>query len=575
MTTNDRRYGQRHRDLRQQFAPLVLSGEVACVRCGDPILPGQHWHLGHRDGDPTAYAGPEHATCNMRAGRWRQLIDEEPPPEREGIPLDDPRWRVPWLTPLLKVPPDATWPRLMTVPHPRAVASLGPGFERFARRRSGRSLRWWQRLVARRLLEVDAAGELCWGVLVLSLARQLGKSWFLRELIWWRIHQRERFGEPQDVLHTGKDLAICKEVQREHRIYAKARRADYKVREVNGQEEIELLEDGSRWLIRAKESVYGYSVSAAAVDEAWKVDASALEEGLTPTMVERAQSQLWLVSTAHRRATSLMLERRALALEELDSGAGGDLLIEWSAPREAELSDLDAWRAASPHWSVGREADIARRLEQAHSGELRSEDEPDPVETFRAQWLNQWPQRRHVAPGKVEDLLPEGLWAALEAELEPSLEPVFVALEDDYGQGAAVAAACWLEDGRIEVDGWVRGDWDSAIVDLQRLSALRPIRELHVGASLLDRLEGAGLPRARPVTNTQTAPALALLRDLAAGGMLVHEATPDLDAALRRAQVREQAGGLVLASQGPRALVKALVWVLQAAHRPSRVPAIY
>jgi hypothetical protein len=33
--------------------------------------------------------------------------------------------------------------------------------------------------------------------------------------------------------------------------------------------------------------------------------------------------------------------------------------------------------------------------------------------------------------------------------------PVFVAIEeDDYGRGAAVAAACVLDDGRIEVDGW-------------------------------------------------------------------------------------------------------------------------
>ena len=104
------------------------------------------------------------------------------------------------------------------------------------------------------------------------MARQLGKSWLLRELLLWRIHQGERFGEPQDVLHTGKDLAVCKEVQRPARIWAKAR-DEYRVREVNGQEEIELLADGSRWMLRAKEAVYGYSVSCGAADEAWKVRA--------------------------------------------------------------------------------------------------------------------------------------------------------------------------------------------------------------------------------------------------------------------------------------------------------------
>jgi hypothetical protein len=53
-------------------------------------------------------------------------------------------------------------------------------------------------------------------------------------------------------------------------------------------------------MLRAKEAVYGYSVSLGAVDEAWKVRGSSVDEGLTPTMAEREQPQLLLVSTAHR-----------------------------------------------------------------------------------------------------------------------------------------------------------------------------------------------------------------------------------------------------------------------------------
>ena len=116
------------------------------------------------------------------------------------------------------------------------------------------------------------------------------------------------------MLHTGKDLAVCKEVQRPGRTWAKARPNQFTVREVNGQEQIERLEDGSRWLLRAKEAVYGYSASFGVVDEAWRVRASAVDEGLTPTMAEREQAQLVLFSTAHRRATALMLDRRKVAL---------------------------------------------------------------------------------------------------------------------------------------------------------------------------------------------------------------------------------------------------------------------
>ena len=105
------------------------------------------------------------------------------------------------------------------------------------------------------------------------------------------MQQTERFGEPQDVLHTGKDMAICKEVQRPVRAWARSR-LGCKVREANGEEEIELLENGSRWMLKAKEAVYGYSASLGVADEAWKVRAASIEEGLEPTMVEREQPQL-------------------------------------------------------------------------------------------------------------------------------------------------------------------------------------------------------------------------------------------------------------------------------------------
>ena len=251
------RWGANHKRLRKEFEPVVRAGGARCVRCGERILPWEPWDLGHVDGDKSRYAGPEHRACNRAtAGRkWPEPL-VEPEPEREGLAWSDKRWRVPWLRGLRRPPADATWPRLMTVPHQNAVGSLGPEFIRFAEERSGRSLRWWQRLAATRMLEVDSDGRLVWDVAVLSMARQCGKSWLLRELCLWRIHQGGRWGEAQDTLHTGKDLAVCKEVQRPARVWAKARPDLYKVREVNGQEEIELLENGSRWMLRAISSSF-------------------------------------------------------------------------------------------------------------------------------------------------------------------------------------------------------------------------------------------------------------------------------------------------------------------------------
>jgi hypothetical protein len=583
----DRGYGHGHQAARARLEPFVLSGRVRCARCREPIIPGEVWHLGHTE-DRRGYTGPEHERCNLHAGgvkgaavRWAPPPVQEAAPEREGVGASDARWRVPWLKGLRRVPSDAVWPRYMTVPHPRARGSIGPAFIAWAEERTGRPLRWWQRLVATRLLEVDGDGRLVWETLILSMARQLGKSWLLRELLLWRMHQGDRFGEAQDVLHTGKDLQVCKEVLRPALFWADDQ-PGYKVGRAAGEQYIERLADHSRWLLRARGAVYGYSVSVAAVDEAWKVKPEIVDEGLAPTMVERVQPQLWLVSTAHREATALMLTRRQVALGNLEQG-DGDLLIEWSAPKTAALDELAAWRAASPHWTPQRQRLVGKQLEAVQAGEAEvSDDEMDPVEAFRAQWLNQWPTRS-IPTGVAEYLLPGGLWAHL---CEPGLQgegPLYVAVEDFYGTGAAVAVAAPLEDGRIEVDGWVCPDWDTALLDVQLLGVLRPLREMLVGASVLSRVPPGTVPPPQPAGHAETRVGLPLLRDLAAGGMLAHdEATGEtrhgenvsLDEAVTTAQVKELSTGLSLVPAGATHLVKALAWAVNAAHKPAPVPGV-
>lgn len=58
-STTARGYGAEHQRQRRMIAPLVAAGLATCARCGERILPGQHWDLDHTD-DRTGYLGPSH-----------------------------------------------------------------------------------------------------------------------------------------------------------------------------------------------------------------------------------------------------------------------------------------------------------------------------------------------------------------------------------------------------------------------------------------------------------------------------------------------------------------------------------
>jgi hypothetical protein len=417
-----------------------------------------------------------------------------------------------------------------------------------------------------------------WEALLLSMARQVGKSWLLRELLFWRTHQGRRFGGEQSVLHTGKEVAICREVQRPARIWAKQRRDVYRVREVNGQEEICYTGDGylSRWMIRAKEAVYGITATMAGVDECWKVKPEAIEEALVPTMVEAPQSQLLLVSTAHRQATSLMLRRRQDALVVLGSGTG-DLLIEWSAAPNCDLGDRDGWRQASPHWTARRERLIAQRVEAALAGGGDDLDplEMDPVEAVRAQWLNIWPAGAARAE-RGEQVVDMARWAAAVCP-DDSVGPLAIGVADHHGRGGAVAFCGLLGDGRLVVGGELVAHRAEAWVRAGRAAAVRSGSVLVTSAALAADREVGDLPVDEVATNSgvDTAAAVSVVRDLLDTGRLTQDGSPEL--AVQLADARVNVGvRLALVPVGRVDLVLAMLWAVRAAAaRDIPAPAIY
>jgi len=487
---------------------------------------------------------------------------------------DDPCWdAAPWLDKLRKVPAEGSWPRLMTLPHPRAVGTYGPeALEAHARMTNGGRLRWWQRLAVYRLLEHDADGMLVWPEFIESTARQCGKSVGIRALAGWRILKApERWGD-QLVLHTGRELGIVREVLLPAWSWAERNGLEAARNNLNPGISTGPFMTGSRWVIRAKNAAYGLSPGEALVDEAWDVPAITVDEAIEPTLVEQISYQLGLFSTAHRKATGLVLERRASALLELFAPESR-LLLEWSPLGAAPRDQPATWRAASPHWSAGRERLVRSALVKVLRGESVDPEEPDPISSFDAQWLNRWPNVVKIEkPSKDEPLVDARSWQrCLDGLAQPAPDGLLVvAVEDDLGDGAAAAAAALTPDGRVVVGGYRFGTRREAVDWAQDTSEAVDDAILLVGASMIDdaELEGVEVP-IEPAGAAETRSGLPLLRELVRTLQVAHDGGADTVSAVNTARVRPGTAGaaILLTGKESTSLVRCIAWAVQRAHR--------
>ncbi len=461
------------------------------------------------------------------------------------------------------------WPRLNSIIHPEASGSLGVEAIKWINERRAndkqvpkgqKSLRPWQEYCILRALEHDANGKLLWQTVLISSRRQAGKSVMLRELMLWRMHQSELFGEEQLILHTAQNLAVAREIQRPARLWAMDEK--YKVRLSHGNEEIE-HPDGSRWMIRGSESVYGYSVSMGLIDEAWGVKPEVADDGLLPTMIERNSSQLFLVSTAHAESTELMTKNRREALEQMFEPRG-TLILEWSAHKDCQQFLEDSWKQASPHWDEKIRDFIATKVE---------------ADGFRSQWLNIWAKSKE---DKNNYLVPADLWAeaAIDDLQIPENAECVIAVDDYFGMGGSLAVA-WADETK---NIYVTGQVFERMADVWAMAA-------EIGSTRQQSTILAGITiTADPNVNTMPIPvqgagtresrsSFALIRELITERQLKHSNGHDLNSQIIDMIVNPaQAGGLTPAiiEQRRTDLVKVAGWAIQAIYRKSEnTPVIY
>lgn len=222
---------------------------------------------------------------------------------------------------------------------------------------------------------------------------------------------------------------------------------------------------------------------------------------------------------------------------------------------------------ASPYWTAKRERLIGAQYERAQvAGPTDDPDEPDPVEAFRSQWLNIWPD----APSKtsrVEALLPAGTWGPLVEMAETPTTGIVAAVEDNYGRGAAAVAGGLLPDGRAYVWGeafttrseaWA---WVELVAD--RVGGV----QLLTGPGLEGDPAGAAVKTSTrsPMGPAQTRTGLALIRSTVTTARLAHDGGRHLADQLASARVvPSPSGGLGPSGSGRADMVRAMAWVLAA-----------
>lgn len=367
----------------------------------------------------------------------------------------------------------------------------------------------------------------------------------------WRLHHRELLGEEQTILHVANRTSTAQEIIRPAQHWAVERYGKKAARWGNQNPGI-VLPSGDRWLIQAANDAagVGYSCGMVFVDEAWRIPRRVIDDALSPTMAERLNPQLYLVSTAGDSTSDLMLTYRDIAVSQLKDPRSV-LILEWSAPADADPAQETSWEWASPEWSDKRLDFLRSQFHNLDSG------------AWRREYLNQWIARD-------DHWMPAEAWAdTTDADRQlPHTGTWCVAVEQDFdGMGHAVAVAAVDDDGLIVC----RVTTHRTIADVDvRLAAIRaehPTLHVQVTPGYVDRLRS---PFDALVGQREAAAATQNLLDLVDRRAFRHDGSQVLADHFAASTIsRRQAGWVLSAPMGRKGIyaARALMFALADASR--------
>ncbi len=282
-----------------------------------------------------------------------RLVTQPPPPTRSGL-----------------------LPEARHVVLPKGIVKSGFPRVRETCRRIGIEFDPWQTDLNRCVLAKTADGMFAADTVVLSIARQVGKTFDVGAVVF-----AECIAEPgTTVIWTAHRFKVARETFNELRALAKspklAPHIDYDSITTAAGNECIPFKNGSRIVFAARErgAIRGFTkVRILVLDEAQILTNSVLSD-LAPTMNQASNPLILLMGTPPKPTdpSEVFTELRSTAIAqqaEFGHSEDGVLYVEFSAEPGSDLDDRKAWRQANPSYPKRTSARAILRLRKLLSDE--------------------------------------------------------------------------------------------------------------------------------------------------------------------------------------------------------------
>lgn len=300
-------------------------------------------------------------------------------------------------------------------------------------KRMARPLMPWQDYVADVALEVGDDGRFVYGLVIVTVPRQSGKTTLFGGVMEHRA-LTTRNGRVWFCQQTGKDAADW--LINEHWPTLEAFGSTHvRLRKAQGTEHVRWTRSGGmvRPFPPTPDALHGKTSDLVVVDECWAFDlirGRAIDQAVVPTQATKDNAQVWKLSTAGDDASTWWYATTEQGRAAVEAGrSDGVAYFEWSCPDDMDPTDPEAWPLFHPAYG----------LTIGHDAMAAALDMLGPDEFSRA-YGNRW-----VAT--VARVIPVGTWLARAEPNGPLPSSGHLALAFDVATDSSDASivAAWRD----------------------------------------------------------------------------------------------------------------------------------